>query len=299
MKKGILALLLFFTLNITACQSTEVKMPKVESEKQEVSAQVTDNSKEDIKLKPRIVEREPTAQEKEAYHKADIPLDGTNDLERVKLYDAYIKKYPNSPLSDNVLIFMGNAYDRLGEYDKALETYKKVKDIYPASDSVPHSLYEIAHKYFYRFSDYDNAKLYYEQFLEEATEKERYSTYLKNTIHKLANWDNEVKEWEETKEKERLSPSSPSDKGKPSTTTEADVSLNLYKSGDYLIVSGRVKNSSASKRTLLIYIVDAVGSQHFVDAIYAKSYESGAVKSTIKTSKAGPPPYKIFYEWQN
>ncbi|MDD4666272.1 MAG: hypothetical protein PHC81_07040, partial [Clostridia bacterium] len=189
--------------------------------------------------------------------------------------------------------------DRLSECNKALEKFKKVKELYPNSNSVPLSLYETAHIYFYRFSDYDNAKLYYTQFIEEATEGERHSVWLKRSISMLEKWDEEENEWEETKAKESSSASTESDNTKLPATSESDVSLNLYQSGDYLIVSGRVENARSYKRTLYIYVTDAVGSKHFVDAVYAKSYEKGTVKSTIKTSKAGPPPYRISYEWND
>ena len=160
-----------------------------------------------ITVKPRIIEREPTEQERKAYREADNTWDSNNILQYIKTFEAYIKKYPSSPLCDDALILIGSSYDRLSECNKALEKFKKVKELYPKSDSVPQSLYEIAFMYFYRFDDYDNAKLYYTQFIEEATEKEMHSVYFKIANNMLEKWIEEVAKKEELK-REITAPSS-------------------------------------------------------------------------------------------
>ena len=70
--------------------------------------------------------------------------------------------------------------------------------------------------------------------------------------------------------------------------------------GDDLIIRTRVnnRNSYAIDEKIYLYVVDGTDCKHFVDVLYAdlQGGEVGNATSSIKTSKLGPPPYKIITE---
>ncbi len=49
-------------------------------------------------------------------------------------FQEYVKRYPQTDLTDNAQYWIGECYDALGRLDEALAAFSKVLDAYPASD---------------------------------------------------------------------------------------------------------------------------------------------------------------------
>jgi len=98
-------------------------------------------------------------------------------------FEAFLKAYPNTELSDNAQFGIGECYYALAQYDKAVLEYDKVRKNYPNGNKVPNALWKMALA-FDRLGNRDVAK----GFLKELTEKYPASAEADLAKKKLAAW---------------------------------------------------------------------------------------------------------------
>ncbi len=92
-----------------------------------------------------------------AFHKKNY-----SDSERT--FKAFLKKYPDSPLADNALFWLGEIYFLRGDYLKAIEYYQKVLDIYPKGNKVPIAMFRQG-KAWEKLGDTTAARILYEKVI--------------------------------------------------------------------------------------------------------------------------------------
>lgn len=67
------------------------------------------------------------------------------DLEKArKKFEAFLKQYPNTELSDNAQFWIGETYYLRKDFDKAILEYEKAITKYPEGDKIPSALYKQA-----------------------------------------------------------------------------------------------------------------------------------------------------------
>ena len=119
--------------------------------------------------RPRIEEAAPSAAERSQYDEAHDLWYHDQPERAIPLFERFIQQHPDSPLADDAQRMIGTAYGNMERYDDALAAYREVGERYPASDSAPIALYDMAHMAFYDMNDFPAARRYYEQFLAVAT----------------------------------------------------------------------------------------------------------------------------------
>lgn len=84
----------------------------------------------------------------------------TNDfIAAEKLFDDFLKQYPDDPLADNALYWAGECHYAQKEFADALIKFKEVINRYPQGSKVPDALLKIGFSYF-SMGDKEQAKNY-------------------------------------------------------------------------------------------------------------------------------------------
>jgi len=86
----------------------------------------------------------------ETLHKGD--LEGAR-----RKFEAFLKQYPNTELSDNAQFWIGETYYLKKDYERAILEYEKAIVKYPEGDKIPAALYKQALAFF-ELGDKTNAK---------------------------------------------------------------------------------------------------------------------------------------------
>lgn len=76
---------------------------------------------------------------------------------------------------------MAQAYERLGQYEKAIETYRKLIKEFPQYANVPQILYQIGSIYFYKLYDYDKGWQAYLEVIKKHPDSE-FARYAERTL---------------------------------------------------------------------------------------------------------------------
>ncbi len=61
------------------------------------------------------------------------------------LFQKFVTTYPNDELTDNAYYWIGECYYLTGDYHKAFNNFKKVKDSFPGRDKVPDALLKMGY----------------------------------------------------------------------------------------------------------------------------------------------------------
>lgn len=146
-------------------------------------------------IKPDVIEEKEKPEIVKIYNSAyNNWFNGASEIASA-LFLFFIKNNPNSTLADDAQRYLADCYIRLENYDQAKIEYKELFENYPNSDSYADGLYEYAHFLFFQLREFDNAKPYFEKFMENATVKnERLRDY---TIDLIDNWEEKIKDLEE------------------------------------------------------------------------------------------------------
>lgn len=155
----------------------------------------------ELPIRPKIVEKEPTENEKKLYDNAYDLWYNNKTQEGIRKLNDFIKLYPKSSLADDAQRMLGTAYGNLENYEQALTEYKKVKINYPDANSTPISLYDMAHIYFYSLNNFQEAKYYYNEFINSATEEN--IKFRDIAVKQLKNWEEETKRFEGSAERQK------------------------------------------------------------------------------------------------
>ena len=155
----------------------------------------------ELPIRPKIVEEKPTESEKTLYDEAYDLWYNNKTQEGIKKLNDFIKLYPKSSLADDAQRMLGTAYGNLENYEQAVTEYKKVKINYPDANSTPVSLYDMAHTYFYSLNDFKEAKYYYNEFINSATEEN--IKFRDVAVNQLKNWEEETKRFEGYAERQK------------------------------------------------------------------------------------------------
>jgi tol-pal system protein YbgF len=102
----------------------------------------------------------------EAYQAAYSDLaSGRYGLAR-QAFTEYLARYPDTEVSDNAQYWIGECAYALGDFQGAIEAFKRVVQIYPRGDKVPAALLKTGIAYS-RLKDMDTAKKYYAQVIQK------------------------------------------------------------------------------------------------------------------------------------
>jgi tol-pal system protein YbgF len=80
-------------------------------------------------------------------------------------FEAFLKQYPNTELSDNAQFWIGEAYYLKKDYEKAILEYEKAITKYPEGDKIPAALYKQALA-FLELGDKTNARNIFRKVIE-------------------------------------------------------------------------------------------------------------------------------------
>lgn len=84
---------------------------------------------------------------KKLYDAAYLDLTKGNYQLAISGFTQYLQNFPDSPLSDNALYWIGESYYAQAQYDKAITQFQKLLQDYPTGDKVPAALYKIGLSY--------------------------------------------------------------------------------------------------------------------------------------------------------
>jgi len=77
-------------------------------------------------------------------------------------FTEYLRRYPDTEVSDNAQYWIGECSYALGDFQGAIEAFKKVAENYPKGDKVPAALLKTGIAYS-RLKDMSSARKYYAQ----------------------------------------------------------------------------------------------------------------------------------------
>lgn len=84
---------------------------------------------------------------KQLYDAAYLDLTRGNYSLAITGFSNYLKNFPDTPLSDNALYWIGECYYLQAQYDKAITQFQKLLKDYPTGDKVASSLYKTGLSY--------------------------------------------------------------------------------------------------------------------------------------------------------
>jgi len=84
---------------------------------------------------------------KKLYDAAYLDLTKGNYQLAISGFSQYLQHFPDTPLSDNALYWIGESYYAQAQYDKAVIEFQKLLKDYPTGDKVPAALYKIGLSY--------------------------------------------------------------------------------------------------------------------------------------------------------
>lgn len=90
-----------------------------------------------------------------------------------KMYEKYVKTFPEGKKADEALYRLGTIYaNSLKDYQKSVNAYKKLLNTHPESDYLIQSSFMIGYRYANDIKDLDKAREAYEQFIENFPDHE-------------------------------------------------------------------------------------------------------------------------------
>jgi len=123
----------------------------------------TDKSEE----KEQSIEASIAELEKELFNSNQSKLDKRKALDLVNLYVKYVDKYPDEPISPEYLFKASDISMNLNRPRKTIQLFDRILTEYPNYNKTPSALFLKAFVYEDQLHDYDQAKKYYELFLEK------------------------------------------------------------------------------------------------------------------------------------
>ena len=91
----------------------------------------------------------------------------------IKVYEQLVKKFPNSPKSDQNLYQLSGLYaSNSKNFLKSIEAYKTLIEKYPESQLVIQAQFMIGYRYANDLNDLENARAAYNEFLQKYPEHE-------------------------------------------------------------------------------------------------------------------------------
>ncbi|WP_157781026.1 tetratricopeptide repeat protein [Hymenobacter sedentarius] len=136
-------------------------------------------------------EPKPSAEEVLQYQRGYSLWYNGDSQAAIASFRKFISKYPKSSLADDAQRMIGTSYGNLKAYTNAIEEYKRVKANYPDANSTPLALYDLAHLYFFSLNDFGQARYFYEEFINSATEDD---IKIRNiALEQIENWDEQTK----------------------------------------------------------------------------------------------------------
>ena len=84
---------------------------------------------------------------KKLYDAAYLDLTKGNYQLAISGFTQYLQNFPDTPLSDNALYWIGESYYAQAQYDKAITQFQKLLQEYSTGDKVPAALYKIGLSY--------------------------------------------------------------------------------------------------------------------------------------------------------
>jgi tol-pal system protein YbgF len=95
----------------------------------------------------------------ETFHKGD--LEGSR-----RKFEAFLKQYPNTELSDNAQFWIGETYYLKKDYERAIIEYEKAIVKYPEGDKIPAAIFKQALS-FLELNDKTNARTLFKRVIEK------------------------------------------------------------------------------------------------------------------------------------
>ena len=111
-------------------------------------------------------EEEPKEDMEGAYQKAFDTFKKGDYPFALKLFEAFLRTYPQSEYADNAQYWIGECYHQQGDYERAILEYEKVLTKYPNGDKVPSALLKQGFA-FLNLGDRVDAKLLFQKVIKE------------------------------------------------------------------------------------------------------------------------------------
>jgi tol-pal system protein YbgF len=109
---------------------------------------------------------EPQEDMEGAYQKAYDTFKAGDYPGALKLFEAFLRTYPQSEYADNARFWIGESYYQQGDFERAILEYEKVLKQYPTGDKVPHALLKQGFA-FLSLGDRVDAKLLFQKVIKE------------------------------------------------------------------------------------------------------------------------------------
>ena len=115
---------------------------------------------------PPSPQKEPKEDIEGAYQKAYGTFKKGDYSLALKLFEAFLRTYPQSEYADNAQYWIGECYHQQGDYERAILEYEKVLTKYPNGDKVPSALLKQGFA-FLNLGDRVDAKLLFQKVIKE------------------------------------------------------------------------------------------------------------------------------------
>jgi tol-pal system protein YbgF len=115
---------------------------------------------------PLSPQEEPKEDMEGAYQKAYGTFKKGDYPHALKLFEAFLRTYPQSEYADNAQYWIGECYHQQGDYERAILEYEKVLTKYPNGDKVPSALLKEGFA-FLNLGDRVDAKLLFQKVIKE------------------------------------------------------------------------------------------------------------------------------------
>lgn len=115
---------------------------------------------------PSSPEEEPTLDMEGAYQKAYGTFKVGDYAGALRLFEAFLRTYPQSEYADNAQYWIGESYYKQEDYERSILEYEKVLQQYPKGDKVPAALLKQGFA-FLNLGDKVDAKLLFQKVIKE------------------------------------------------------------------------------------------------------------------------------------
>ena len=117
-------------------------------------------------LSPPVPQEEPKEDMEGAYQQAYGTFKKGDYPTALKLFETFLRAYPESEYADNARYWIGECYLQQGDYERAILEYEKVIKQYPKGDKVPSALLKQGFA-FLNLGDRVDAKLIFQKVIKE------------------------------------------------------------------------------------------------------------------------------------
>jgi TolA-binding protein len=145
--------------------------------------------------------------EEELHRQATSAYEEKNFSEAAIRFEELIKEFPKGQFTEESLFILASVYgDNMGDYEKGIATYRRLREMFPNGSKAPAALFLIGFVYNNHLNNLDSARIAYEEFLTQYRDHEM-ATSARFELDNLGKSPDELLKPAIVEKPEKLSPS--------------------------------------------------------------------------------------------